>query len=156
MTSFTRRGFFSFSFFLAFLIIRCGVFIALFGFTWSTAISAHVLCTPYYHAPVYTFIQSHTRRVHICLAVTCHLHVWQNERNLSRATAVALGWNCNRNKSQHRKLTLEKKILLPLLPGIALANFRSRVRCFNHWGKDHLCCVLPVALVTNYCCLPTG
>ena len=32
------------------------------------------------------------------------------------------------NKSQHRKLTLEKKILLPLLPGLELATFRSRVR----------------------------
>ena len=31
------------------------------------------------------------------------------------------------NKSQHTKLTLEKKILLPLLPGFELAIFRSRV-----------------------------
>ena len=32
------------------------------------------------------------------------------------------------NKSQHVKLTLEKKILPPLLPGLELATFRSRVR----------------------------
>ena len=32
------------------------------------------------------------------------------------------------NKSQQTKLTLEKKILLPLLPGFELATFRSRVR----------------------------
>ena len=32
------------------------------------------------------------------------------------------------NKSQHTKLTLEKKILSPLLPGFELATFRSRVR----------------------------
>ena len=32
------------------------------------------------------------------------------------------------NKSQHAKLTLEKKILLPLLPGFELATFRSRFR----------------------------
>ena len=32
------------------------------------------------------------------------------------------------SKSQHTKLTLEKKILLPLLPGFELATFRSRVR----------------------------
>ena len=31
------------------------------------------------------------------------------------------------NKSQHTKLTLEKKILPPLLPGFELATFRSRV-----------------------------
>ena len=33
------------------------------------------------------------------------------------------------NKSQPRKLTLEKKILLPLLPRFELATFRSRVWC---------------------------
>ena len=32
------------------------------------------------------------------------------------------------NKSQHTKLTLEKKFLPPLLPGFELATFRSRVR----------------------------
>ena len=32
------------------------------------------------------------------------------------------------NNSQHRKLTLEKKNLPPLLPGFELATFRSRVR----------------------------
>ena len=32
------------------------------------------------------------------------------------------------NKSQHTNLTLEKKILPPLLPGFELATFRSRVR----------------------------
>ena len=35
-----------------------------------------------------------------------------------RATAVTPGWNGYRKKSQHRKLTLEKKILPPLLPGL--------------------------------------
>ena len=34
------------------------------------------------------------------------------------------------NKSQHTKLTLEKKFLQPLLPGFELATFRSRVRRF--------------------------
>ena len=31
------------------------------------------------------------------------------------------------NKSHHTKLTLEKKILLPLLPGFELATFRPQV-----------------------------
>ena len=35
------------------------------------------------------------------------------------------------NKSQHTKLTLEKKILPPLLPGLELATFRSRARRSN-------------------------
>ena len=36
------------------------------------------------------------------------------------------------NKSQHTKLTLEKKILPPPLPGFELATFRSRVRRFTN------------------------
>ena len=35
------------------------------------------------------------------------------------------------NKSQQTKLTLEKKILLPLLPGFELATFRSLIRRSN-------------------------
>ena len=36
------------------------------------------------------------------------------------------------NKSQHRKLTLVKNILPPLLPGLGLSTFRSRVWRFNN------------------------
>ena len=36
------------------------------------------------------------------------------------------------NKSQHTKLTLEKKILPPFLPEFELATFRSQVRCSTH------------------------
>ena len=68
------------------------------------------------------------------LVVTCHLHFWQNDRDLLRATAVTRGWNGYRNKSQHRKLTLEKKILPPFLQGFESATFRSRVRRSNHWA----------------------
>ena len=61
----------------------------------------------------------------------------QNDRGLLRATAVTRGVGAEGrsggggqtpNKSQHIKLTLEKKILPPLLPGFELATFRSRVR----------------------------
>ena len=51
-----------------------------------------------------------------------------------------MGWNGHQIKSQHRKLTLEKKILLPLLPGFELTTFQSRVQCSNH-------IVVPVASV---------
>ena len=37
-------------------------------------------------------------KVYACLAVTCHLHFWQNDRDLLRATAVTRGWNGYRNK----------------------------------------------------------
>ena len=36
-------------------------------------------------------MQSHIRKVYACLAVTCHLHFWQNDRGLLHATAVTMG-----------------------------------------------------------------
>ena len=68
------------------------------------------------------------------LAVTYHLHFWQNDRDFLRATVVTRGWNGYRNKSQHRKSTLEKKILPPFQQGFEPATFQSRVRCSNHWA----------------------
>ena len=49
------------------------------------------------------FNKIHIRKVYACLAVTCHLHFWQNDRDFLRATVVTRGWNGYRNKSQHRK-----------------------------------------------------
>ena len=71
----------------------------------SAAISAQVLCTPYNHAPCH-FMQSHIRKVYACLSVTCHLHFWQNDRDLLRATAVTRGWNGYRNYRQSETVTL--------------------------------------------------
>ena len=52
------------------------------------AVSAQVLCTPYSHAPVYSVtVQSRIHRVYVCLAVTCHLHLRQNDQDLLCATA---------------------------------------------------------------------
>ena len=62
----------------------------------TAAISAQVLCTPYNHAQCH-FMQSHIRKVYACLAVTCHLHFWRNDRDLLHATAVTRGWNAYRN-----------------------------------------------------------
>ena len=90
------------------------------------------------HAPCH-FMQSHIRKVYACLAVTCHLHFWQNDRDLLRATAVTWGWNGYQNKSLHRKSTLEKKILPPLLQGFEPATFQSWVRCSNHWAIPAPC-----------------
>ena len=104
----------------------------------TAAISAQVLCTSYNHAPCH-FMQSHIRKVYACLAVTCHLHFWQNDRDLLRATAVTRGWNRYWNKSQHRKSTLEKKIPPPLLLGFEPATFQARVWHSYHWA-------IPVAL----------
>ena len=80
------------------------------------------------------FNKIHIRKVYACLAVTCHLHFWQNGRDFLRATVVTRGWNGYRNKSQHRKSTPEKKILPPFQQGFEPATFQSRVRCSNHWA----------------------
>ena len=99
----------------------------------TAAVLAQVMGTPYNHAPC-RFMQSHIRKVHACLVVTCHLHFWQNGRDLLRATAVTQGWNGYGNKSQHRKSTLEKKILPSLQQGFEPATFQSQVRHSNHWA----------------------
>ena len=72
--------------------------------------------------------------MYACLAVTWHLHFWQNDRDFLRATVVTRGWNGYRNKSQHRKSTLETKILPPFQQGFEPATFQSRVRRSNHWA----------------------
>ena len=74
--------------------------------------SWHILCTPYNHTPCH-FMQSHILKVHAYLAATGHLHFGQNDRGFLCATAVTRGWNGYQNKSQHRKLSLEKKISPP-------------------------------------------
>ena len=43
------------------------------------------------------FNKIHIRKVYACLAVTCHLHFWQNDRDFLRATVVTRGWNGYRN-----------------------------------------------------------
>jgi len=113
--------------------------------------SRRVLCTPYNHAPCH-FMQSHIRKVYACLAVTCHLRFWQNDRGLLRATAVTRGWNGYRNKSQHRKLTLEKKILPPLQQGFEPATFRSRVRRSNHWAIPAVVIYIIVVFIFCWVC----
>ena len=55
----------------------------------TAATSAHVLCTPYNVAPVYSVtIRNHIRRMLVYLAVTCQLHFRQNDWDPLRVTAV--------------------------------------------------------------------
>ena len=77
------------------------------------------------------FNKIHIRKVYACLAVTCHLHFWQNDRDFLRATVVTRGWNGYRNKSQHRKSTLEKKILPPFQQGFELEAQTVNVRLYT-------------------------
>ena len=73
----------------------------------NAAVSAHVLCTPFNHALVYSIIS--IKATYVCLAVTCHMHFWQNGRYLVCATAVKQGWNGYRNKGQHSMLYPEEE-----------------------------------------------
>ena len=85
----------------------------------------HIQCHFMLHVTSCKATYVRIRKVYACLAVTCHLYFWQNDRDLLHATAVTRGWNGYRNKSQHRKSTLEKKILPPLLQGFEPVTFQS-------------------------------
>ena len=63
----------------------------------------------------------------MCSAATCHLHFWQYDRDLSRATAVTRGWNGYRNKSQLRRFAME-----------TYSNGHVDGRCFSGetWGDN--------------------
>ena len=56
-------------------------------------------------------LKPHVGCICVCLAVTCHLHLWQNDWDVLHATAVTWWWNRQENKSQHWKLTLNNKNL---------------------------------------------
>ena len=88
--------------------------------------SRRILWTPFNHAPCH-FVQIHIRRMKACLVVTCHLHLWQNDRDLLRAAAVTRGWNGHRNESA-QKVDPWEEIIPQLLPGLEPETFRSRVR----------------------------
>ena len=75
-----------------------------------------------------------------CLAITCHLHFWQSDWDLLHATAVTWGWNGYWSKSQHTKLTLEKKILPPLLQGFNPRRFNHESDALTTELSLPLCC----------------
>ena len=66
------------------------------------------------------FNKIHIRKVYACLA------------GGGTDTETEGGGNGYRNKSQHRKSTLENKILPPFQQGFEPETFQSRVRCSNH------------------------
>ena len=95
-----------------------GVLTVLAGETVAVSVCSAYTVQPCSDAPCHChFMQSHICKMHACLAVTCHLHFWQNDQDLLHTAVVTQGWNGYRNKSWHRKLTLEKKILLLFLQG---------------------------------------
>ena len=117
---FYKSDFFSFSFFFSFLTRfwisieveylqrwhgRCHV---------KLLPSRRVLCR-YTIQPCTMSLQSNPHTQDACV-FSCNLPpaLLAEWPGLLRSTAVTRGWNGYRNKSQHRKFTLEKKILPPL------------------------------------------
>ena len=98
------------------VVIQCCLVVTWLVPHQTDVVSAHIPYTPCNHLPVYsvTYIRNYMRRIHVFLDVTCYLPFWQNGRDRVCATAVKLEWNGWRNKSQYRKLTLEKKLFQPL------------------------------------------
>ena len=133
----------------------CTVWFYMTGAVWNCChvgmLCVHIIqpCNMLHH-----FMQSHVRRAHACLAVACQLHFGQNDQDLFHATAVTggLGWNGYWNKSQHGKLTLETKILTPLLQGLEPTTFQSCVRRSNHWAipVPHQCVVGVYVTLTDH------
>ena len=98
---------------------------------WSAAIFVYTRCTPYKHAPVYsvTFFEATCK---MCLPVTCHLHFWQNDWDLLRATAVTRGWNVYQNKSRHRNTGEENSPTAPA--GTWSLNISIMSPALYHWA----------------------
>ena len=73
----------------------------------------------------------HIYKVHAYLAVTCDVHFWQNDQDLS---------------------TVEKNFFLSLLQGFKPVTFPTQVQHSNHWAI-----LVPQATATNeYCIMKWG
>ena len=88
----------------------------------------HFLCSPYNHAPVHSFVQNHVLMVPVCLAEPATYPFGRMDGIFFSATAVTQG-GTDPEMSQYKSLTLKKKILLPLLPGLEPAISQSWVQC---------------------------
>ena len=95
----------------------------------TAAVSAQVLCIAYNHAPCH-LMQSHIRKVYACLTVTCHLHFWQNDRDLLRATAVTWGWTDTKIRVSTESQPWRRKFS------------HHSCRCSNHWAIPTLLVLL--------------
>ena len=72
----------------------------------------------------YHFMQSYIHRVHACLAVTCHLHFWQNDRY----HFTCYCGNMELERIQKWESAHGENIFPPLLLGLKPATFWPRVR----------------------------
>ena len=106
----------------------CAYSTGMAGATWNCC-RRSVLCV--YHTTMHRVTSckaTYVRYMRDNLAVTCQLHFWQNDQDILHAIGLTRGWNGYWNKNEHRKLTLEKKILAPLLLGLEPVTFQPWVR----------------------------
>ena len=99
-----------------------------------------VLCTPYIHAPCH-FMQRHTHKVNAYLAVTCHLHFWQNDRFLVVVVCVFYVLLRQHGGGADTELRVStesrpwrRQFSPQFLLGLEPATFQSRVRHSNYWA----------------------
>ena len=100
--------------------------------TWLVAaktapVLAHIMCTPYNHAPVYSVTLFKATYIG-CMSVKLQLATCTFWKEMTRIFFVLFlvtsRWNKGQNNTgQHRRLTLEKPILQPLLPGLKPTTF---------------------------------
>ena len=93
-------------------------------YAWTAAKSAH---SDFDGSKVYACFRCNLPPAHLAEwlgSFTCHCGNTEVKRTM--------------NKSQHTKLSLEKKFLPPLLPGFELSTFRSRVRRSNQQAMPAL------------------
>ena len=76
----------------------------------AAGVSAHVLCIPYNHAPVYNACSCKSKYYLGACMSSCNLPAARLAERPGSFTCRCgnAGWNGCQNKSQHRKLTLEK------------------------------------------------
>ena len=85
-------------------------------------------------------IRSHIRGMHVCLAVTCHQHFWQNDRDSLRATAVKLGWSGHRSKNRTaQKADPEKENSLAALAWTRARDLSITTLSLYHWAIPAPC-----------------
>ena len=88
-------------------------------------------------------MKSRIRKVYACLAVTCHLHLWQNDRDLLHATAVPRGWNVY-------LLVQGCLFLLFYHVPVYLSVLFCPSACVCEWNRGKESCVIQITL--EYCC----
>ena len=103
-------------------------------------LSQWIISARYNHAPCHVTSGKATyiEYIHMCLAVTCHMHFWQNNQDVLSVTVVTRELNGYQNMSQHTKLTMDNKTL-QLLTAPARTwthdlSIWSGVWRSNHWA----------------------